>query len=316
VWLLQSAGGRFAGEAQALVASSISRISSPDLEAIASPRFFIDSFQSLFSPVSQILIGLLLSGVTVSLVQTGPLWASKRLGFQIQRLNPASGFKRLFSPNGLVELIKALFKLIVVGWPAYSYLRGQIDQVIGMAQQDLFSAVTSCIQLAVGLWLRVSAAYLVLAFVDYAYQRWQYMRAMRMTKEEIKEDFKATEGDPIIRGRIRGQQRRMARMRMMAKVPQADVVITNPTHLAVAIQYVPAEMRAPRVVAKGADRVAERIVKIAREHRVPVVQNIPVARALFGSVEIEQEVPPDLYAALAEVLAYVYKLRGRSFAAG
>ncbi len=222
-----------------------------------------------------------------------------------------SGLKRLFSMNGFVELAKALLKLGVVGWVAYSFLRSHAEDMLGMAQTDFQSALRYWVDLAVSLISRVGYTYLVIAIADYAYQRWQTTKSLKMTKEEVKEDAKRSEGDPLIKSRIRGQQRRMARMRMMANVRKADVIITNPTHLAIAVRYNQEEMNAPKVLAKGAHHTAERIVTIARTHNIPVIQNIPVARALYRTVDIDQEIPPELYAALAEVLAYVFRLRGR-----
>jgi flagellar biosynthetic protein FlhB len=161
------------------------------------------------------------------------------------------------------------------------------------------------------LMTRVGLAYLVLAIADYAYQWYQNKQALKMTKEEVKEEAKQTEGNPQIKAAIRSKQRRLAIMRMMSKVPKADVVITNPTHLAVAIQYDVNKMNAPVVVAKGAYRIAERIVEVAREHNVPVIQNIPLARALYNNVDLEEEIPPELYVAMAEVLAYVYRMKDK-----
>jgi flagellar biosynthetic protein FlhB len=198
-----------------------------------------------------------------------------------------------------------------VGLVAYGFLRSNVSSILVMIQTDFRSAIEGWAGLAMSLIFRVGATYLALALADYAYQRWQYMRSVRMSKEEVKEEMKQSEGDPILKGRIRQQQRRMARMRMMASVPKADVVITNPTHFAVAIQYDQMMMPAPKVLAKGAHLIAQRIVEIARENEIPVVQNVPLARALYRTVEIDQEIPPDLYMAMAEVLAYVYKMKGK-----
>ncbi|HEX2980243.1 MAG TPA: EscU/YscU/HrcU family type III secretion system export apparatus switch protein, partial [Anaerolineaceae bacterium] len=266
---------------------------------------------SLLLPgMAAILFGLLVTGVAITFAQTGFLWSTKRIGFDFKRVNPMEGFKRIFSSQGLIELARALLKLGVVGWVAYSFLRGQISDLLQLSQMDLASGLQRFTSMAISLATRVGWVYLILAAADYAYQRWRYMRSMRMTKEEVKEDFKRSEGDPFLRSRIRAQQRRIARNRMMSRVPKANVVVTNPTHFAVAIEYDPARMSAPRVVAKGAYAIAQRIVALARENNVPVVQNIPLARSLYRTVELEQEIPPDLYAAMAEVLAYVYRLRG------
>lgn len=256
-----------------------------------------------------ILVGLLVTGVSVTLVQTGFLWTGKKIGFDFKRLDPISGFKRIFSGSGLIELGRALLKLVLVGWVVYSYLRGQVTALSDIGQMDLVSGISKWVDLAINLAIRVGSAYLVLAAADYAFQRWRFIRSMRMTKEEIKEDFKRSEGDPFLRGRIRAQQRRMARNRMMSNVPKAKVVITNPTHFAVALDYNPDHMTAPKVLAKGAFHVAQKIVEIAKQNNVPIVQNVPLARALYKTVEVEQEISSDLYLAVAEVLAYVYRLK-------
>lgn len=261
-------------------------------------------------PLGLMLFALMFTAIAVTMGQTRFLWTSKKIGFDFKRLNPINGFKRIFSLRGLVEIIRALLKILVVGWVAYSYLSGHIEDLAVLLQTDFRSALSLFADLAVNLMLRVGAVYLLLAAADYAYQRWDWLRNLRMTKEEIKEEYKRSEGDPFLKSRIRAQQRRIARNRMMAKVPKATVVVTNPTHLAIAIEYHEG-MNAPRVIAKGALRVAERIVAIAREHNIPIVQNIPLARAMYKTIEIDQEISPDLYLAMAEVLAYVYRLRGR-----
>ncbi|MCL4559590.1 MAG: flagellar biosynthesis protein FlhB [Chloroflexi bacterium] len=259
-----------------------------------------------------VMVGLLVTGVSVTLVQTGFLWTSKRIGFDFKRVNPLTGLQRIFSTQGLVELGRALLKLGLVGWVAYTSLQGESSELLRLSQMDFLSALQDWSNLALSLAIRVGGAYVFLAAADYAYQRWKFMRSLRMSKEEVKEDLKRSEGDPFLRGRIRAQQRRLARSRMMANVHKADVVITNPTHFAVAIAYDPQQMHAPRVLAKGAYAVAQRIVELARSSGVPVIQNIPLARALYRSVEVDQEITPELYLAVAEVLAYVFRLNGRS----
>jgi flagellar biosynthetic protein FlhB len=266
--------------------------------------------REIFPSFALLLVGLLFTGVGITLGQTQFLWAGKKIGFDAKRLNPLEGFKRIFSKHGLIELLRSLLKLGLVSWVAYGFLRSNSDQLILLTQYDLNTSISKFIGLALALTIRVGGMYLILAVADYAYQRWDLYKNLRMSKEEIKEENKRSEGDPMLKSRVRGMQRQMARGRMMANVPKATVVITNPTHLAVAIEYQDG-MKAPRVLAKGPYRVAERIVKIAKEHHIPVLQNIPLARALYKTIEIGQEISPDLYLAVAEVLAYVYKLRGK-----
>ena len=258
-----------------------------------------------------IVVGLLITGVAVTLAQTGFLWASEKLGFDFDRVNPINGFKRLLSLNGFVEILRALLKVALVGWVAYRFLRNHIFSLIGMGQVDMNTALQNWAAMALALISQVAMAYMVLAVIDYGYQRWQNKKSMKMSKEEVKDENKQSEGNPLIKSAIRTKQRRIHMRRMMAKVPKADVVITNPTHLAIAIQYKSGEMNAPVVLAKGAYRIAERIVAVAREYDLPVIQNIPLARGLYRIVEIDEEIPPDFYVAMAEILAYVYRLKDK-----
>jgi len=198
-----------------------------------------------------------------------------------------------------------------VSWIAYSFLRSRFFELASFTQFDLNVAIDSFVEICVSLAIRVGSMYLVLAVADYAYQRWELYKNLRMSKDDIKQEMKRSEGDPMLKSRIRGMQRRMARGRMMANVPKATVVITNPTHLAIAIEYHEG-MKAPKVLAKGPYHVAQKIVQIAKENRIPVVQNIPLARAIYKTIEIGQEISPDLYLAMAEILAYVYKIRGKT----
>ncbi len=280
-----------------------------DLSQLFIQKLIYTMASSVLPPFMIILVGLLVTGVAISVAQTGFLWTSKMVGFDFKRINPLSGLKRIFSIHGLIELLRATLKLAVIGWVAYGYLNSNIPQIIAMATYDLPTATKFFFDLSMGLALRVGEIYLVVAVADYAYQRWEFMRNMRMTKEEIKEEYKRAEGDPFLKGRIRAQMRRMARGRMMSNVPKATVVVTNPTHLAIAIEYHKG-MSAPKVLAKGAHHSAQRIVALARQHNIPIVQNIPLARAIFKRIEVDQEIPPDLYLAMAEVLAYVYRMKG------
>jgi flagellar biosynthetic protein FlhB len=308
IWLITNPGRQLAQVLQDTLIASLSLIpTAADTNALTA--LLVDDVKALIMPVGMILLGMMVTGVVVSLGQTGLIWSNKKLGFHFDRLNPLTGIKRLFSMNGLVELVKATAKLLLVGWMAYSFLASHIQDFLMLAHLEYRVAMISWAGLAASLAWRVAGAYLVIALIDYAYQRWQWMKNMRMSKEEVKEEFKSSEGDPAIRARMRAFGRRMMRQRMMANVPKADVIITNPTHLAIAIQYDANAMAAPKVIAKGADHIAFKIIEIARAANVPVVQNIPVARALYRTVEIDEQIPPEMYAALAEVLAYVYRQR-------
>ena len=310
VFLLRGPGKQLGLAFKDLMSSSITNLPQTDLSVEWLRQTAFSFGGKILPPFAFLLAGLMLTGVVVTMGQTQFLWAGKKIGFDFKRLNPLEGFKRIFSLKGLIELLRALLKLGWVSWVAYGFLRSHYYELFSFPQYDLATAITTFINLSFSLILRIGGMYLIFAIADYAYQRWDLYKHLRMSKEEIKEENKRSEGDPMLKSRVRGMQRQMARGRMMANVPKATVVITNPTHLAVAVEYQDG-MKAPKVLAKGPYRVAERIVKIAKENHIPVIQNIPLARAIYKSIEIGQEISPDLYLAMAEVLAYVYKLRGK-----
>jgi flagellar biosynthetic protein FlhB len=251
-------------------------------------------------------------GVASTLVQAGFVFAPAVLKPDWRRIDPIAGFQRLFSRRGLFETGKALLKIAIVLAVTYPLIQRDLPRYA-----DLTGAEPAAIAQAIGqsmrdLAVRVGAAYLALAILDYGFQRWDLEQRLRMTRHELKEELRQTEGDPEIKARIRRLQRQMAMRRMMAQVPKATVVVTNPTHLAVALRYEPRSMRAPVVVAKGAGAVAERITAIARQHTIPVLRNQPLAQALYWTVEVGQEIPITLYEAVADIIAYVYRLRRAS----
>jgi flagellar biosynthetic protein FlhB len=218
--------------------------------------------------------------------------------------------KRLFSLRSLAELVKSIVKILFVAAVAYLMIKQDLDLIPTLTRQSVLDIFVFAARVAFKICFNVCLALVVLAILDFAYQRWEHEKSLRMTKQEVKDENKQTEGDPKIKARIRSIQMETARQRMMAAVPTADVVITNPTHLAVALRFDAARMIAPQVIAKGAGHVAERIKQIAAENDVPLVEDKPLARALYKIVEIGNTIPADLYKAVAEVLAYVYRLRG------
>lgn len=255
-------------------------------------------------------IFVLLGGVAAHLLQTGWLFTTETLKFKFDKLNPIAGFKRIFSPKSLIQLFKAVFKLSIVAWVIIGTYR---DQALPLAELSL---LTPSLQTAAKIWriifnmiIRICLILLVLAILDYMYQRFEYRRSLRMTKQEVKEEHKQAEGDPLVKSKIRQRQRQMAMRRMMQQVPKADVVITNPTHLAIALLYDENKMTAPQVLAKGEGFIANKIKELAKEHRIPVVENKPLARMIYKTVEIGDFIPSNLYQAVAEVLAFVYNLR-------
>jgi flagellar biosynthetic protein FlhB len=310
VFLLRGHGKQLGSAFRDVLTTTLTDVSHVDL-SVEWLRGTAFAFAGLIlPPFLFLLVGLMLTGVVITMGQTQFLWAGKKIGFDFKRLNPLEGFKRIFSKHGLIELLRSLLKLGWVSWVAYGFLRSHYYELFSYPQYDMNTAVNLFADLALSLIIRIGGMYLVLAIADYAYQRWDLYKNLRMSKEEIKEEMKRSEGDPMLKNRVRSMQRQMARGRMMANVHKATVVITNPTHLACAIEYQDG-MKAPKLIAKGPYRVAERIVKIAKENRIPVVQNIPLARAIYKTINIGQEISPELYMAMAEVLAYVYKLRGK-----
>lgn len=255
-------------------------------------------------------------GVLVSVLQTGFVISAQALVPDFNRLNPLHGLQRLLSTYGLVETLKSLGKLAIIAYISYSTISASYPALLETIRKDIPSIMAFAGELLYRLALRIGMFLLVLAAADYAYQRWSFERSIRMTKSEVKQEHKQHEGDPHIKARIRARQRQLARRRMMEEVPKADVLITNPTHYAVALRYDAATMAAPQVVAKGVDLIAQRIREIAEEHQVPIVQNAPLARALYRQVEIGRQIPANFYAAVAEILAYVYQLNAqRGYAA-
>ncbi len=227
------------------------------------------------------------------------------------KLDPIKGFKKIFSARSIVELIKSILKIFLISYVAYSYLKNNATGLFLLYDVSLNQGISTIGNTIVNMGIRIAAAYLVIAFADYAYQRWKHNEDLKMTKQEVKDEYKQAEGDPQIKGKIKQRMMEASRRRMMQAVPSADVVITNPTHYAVAIKYDAEKYDAPVVLAKGADYVAGKIKEVARENDVEIVENKPLARMLYANVEIGEMVPPELYQAVAEVLALVYKMKGK-----
>ena len=272
--------------------------------------FLIEGGQSALQIVFPIMLGMLLVGVISYAIQTKLV--VKGLKVELGKLNPLSGLKRLFSLRAVVELVKAVLKVAVIAWVGYLAVRHDLPMLPGLSNYDLWTVLETAgmLMTKMAFWIGLTIA--LIAAADYAYQRYEWEKNLRMSKDEIKEEHKETEGDPLLRSRVRSLQREMSRNRMMAAVPKADVVVTNPTHVAVALQYNPASMSAPIVVAKGAGFIAEQIRKIAGEHGVMVIENKFVAQSLFRLVEVGREIPSDLYRAVAEILAVVFRSRGKT----
>ncbi|MCL2658324.1 MAG: flagellar biosynthesis protein FlhB [Betaproteobacteria bacterium] len=285
----------------------------PDRRQMTEPQAMIEmlhsQFQAGLTALAPILLVLLVAAVAGPIMIGGFNFSSQAMGFKASRLNPLSGLKRMVSLNGLVELVKAILKAIVVGGIGVKVVWSRSDQSIGLIGMPLEPGLASFTNLVLGAALTMVAGLAIIAMLDVPYQLWHYYSKLRMTKEELKQEHKQTEGDPHIKARIRQKQREMARRRMMQDVPTADVIVTNPTHYAVALRYEEGTMRAPRVVAKGTDLVAQQIREVGRANQVPLLEAPPLARALYRYAEIGDEVPAALYNAVAEVLAWVFGLR-------
>lgn len=257
--------------------------------------------------VAPLLGALVIASVASPLALNGWLFAPKALMPKFDRMNPLRGIKRIISVQGAVEMLKAVGKAVLVGGVAVWLISRELDELIGLLALPLESALPHAGNLVTFSFLVIVMTMLIIAGIDVPFQLWQYHEKMKMTKEEVRQENKQSEGSPEVKGRIRRMQREVARRRMMAAVPKADVVVTNPTHFAVALQYKDG-MSAPKVVAKGQDALALKIRGLAAEHNVPLLEAPPLARALYRWAELEEEIPSRLYAAVAEVLAYVFQL--------
>lgn len=259
-----------------------------------------------FAPLALVLLIVIIGS---PIMIGGWNFSEKAFTPRFGKLNPINGISNLFSKNSLVELVKAVLKAGLVGTVSYMVMSHDFDLILALSTQPLHTSIAQVDGILIKGFLFIVAALVLIAAIDVPYQLWNYKNKLKMTKEEVKQESKESEGNPEIKARIRQQQREMARRRMMAQIPKADVVITNPTHYAVAIKYEENGFGAPRVVAKGADAIALKIREIASEHKVPTLESPKLARALFAHTELGDEIPQALYSAVAEILAYVFQLR-------
>jgi flagellar biosynthesis protein FlhB len=281
----------------------------------ADPDFCVGHFNSTLSDLGRRLLpifGLLLAGaVAVNLMQVGFLFLPDKLAPDLSRLDPLMGFQRILSLTSVMRLGFGLFKIVVIGVVAGVSLYGHRERILGLTGLAVPQIAGYLLDILLWTSLKIGLALLVLAILDYAFQRWKHEQDLRMTTQEVREEMKNLEGNPEIRARRRQVQRQLAVHRLSSAVPKADVVVTNPTELAVAIQYDPETMAAPVVVAKGAGELAKRIRRIALEHGIPIVEKKPLAQTLYHDVKVDHPVPRAQYAAVAEILAYVYQLKGK-----
>lgn len=256
-----------------------------------------------------IVIPIMVFGVLGNFIQGGILLTGEPLKPKLSKINPIEGFKRMFSSRSLGELVKDSAIVIILGYVGYNFIMSNMTSILNMTSLKINQIPISFSKLIGSIFFKVSLIMVIIAAIDYFFQRYRFNKDLKMTKQEVKEEFKQEEGDPLIKGKIRQKQREMSTKRMMQSVPNATVVVTNPTHLAVALRYEEGENGAPVVVAKGADRVAIRIKEIAKENDVPIIENKPLARLIYKEVEVDSEIPADMYQVVAEVLAVVLRMK-------
>nr|WP_263009793.1 flagellar biosynthesis protein FlhB [Dickeya oryzae] len=256
-----------------------------------------------------ILFGLVLVALGAPILLGGLIFSTKAISFDFGKMNPLSGLKRMFSTQVLAELFKAILKAVIVGLITFWFLRHNWNSMLHLVSEPMGMAIKDALNIAFLCCFWVILGLFPMVGFDVAWQIWSHIKRLRMSKQEIRDEYKEHEGDPHIKNRIRQQQRAMAQRRMMSDVPKADVIVTNPTHYAVALKYDEKKMSAPRVLAKGADRIAQRIRELGTENRIPILEAPPLARALYRHTEIGQQIPTGLYAAVAEVLSWVYQLK-------
>lgn len=263
------------------------------------------------SALAPLLLGAVIIAVAINLAQVGLMFNTSRLQPNFGALNPLRGAGRLFKKQSWVQLVFNFLKMSLVAWVAWTAVSGRIDQITGAQNLSFLQIFLLGASLVYSIGIRIGVVLLILALLDYGYQKYRVEQELKMTKEEVKEEMKRMEGDPKVKQRRRQMAIQMLTQKLRKDVPTADVVVTNPTHYAVALKYDPNAMNAPRVVAKGQDFIALRIREIAVEHGIPILERPPLARALYNTCEVGQEIPEQFYAAVAEILAYVYEITGK-----
>jgi flagellar biosynthesis protein FlhB len=270
---------------------------------------FLNILKEIAIYFGPLLLVALIAGVISNFFQVGFMISSEAIQPKLEKINPISGFKRIFSMRAIVELMKSILKIGFIGIVTFTVLWKRMGEILVLSQKSIGTALATLSSLTVQMGLFASGALLFLAILDFLYQKYDFEKNIRMSKQDIKDEYKNTEGDPLIKSRIKQRQRELAMRRMMQEVPKADVVITNPTHFAIAVKYDEAKRDAPYVVAKGVDYTAQKIKMIAKENDVMTVENRPLARALYSQTEIGDSIPEEFFKAVAEILAFVYKAK-------
>jgi len=263
----------------------------------------------VFAILSPLLLTAFSMALLANYLQIGFVLSAESVQPKLSKIDPIKGFQKLFSIRSLVELAKNIFKISIVGFVVYLTIKGEIENILPLMDQSVWGILIYIGEVAFKIILRVCLVLIILAVFDYIYQKWEFEKNLKMSKQDIKDETKQTEGNPLIKARVKRLQKDAARKRMMAGIPEADVVITNPTHLAVALRYDQTSVSAPKVIAKGAGFIAENIKDIARKNNIPIVNNKPLARVLYKTVDVDEMIPANLYKAVAEVLAFVYSMK-------
>ena len=308
---LTAFGSYMYSQIQTIMKSAFSLLTVHDLSVADFMVFAERMVASFILAITPLLAAIFVAAVFSNIMQVGLMFSGELVKPKLSKLNPIKGFGRLFSKQSFMELFKCLLKLAIVGGIAYWTIRGEMKNVPFLGEMETHSIVAYILLAIFKIFIRCTLAMIFLVVIDYAFQRWEFEKKIKMSKKEVKDEFKRTEGDPLIKSRIKSIQMQMARRRMMQAVPQADVVITNPTALAVALKYDSSSMGAPQLLAKGSGKIAEKIKELAAKYDIPILENRDLARSLYSLVEIGEEIPPALYQAVAEVLAYIYKLKGK-----
>ena len=267
---------------------------------------------SFFMVICPLFVAIFITAILSNIMQVGFMLSGELIKPKLSKLDPIKGFGRLFSKQSVMELFKSLSKVVIVGGVAFLTVNSEMQTLPLLGEMEPNTITIYILITVFKLFFWCTLAMIIIAVLDYAFQKWQFEKKIKMTKKEVKDEFKRTEGDPLVKSRIRSIQMQMARKRMMQAVPEADVVITNPTFLALALKYDSHVMNAPKLLAKGSGKIAKRIKKLAEKFDIPLVENKELAQSLYSSVEIGQEIPPSLYEAVAEVLAYIYRLKGNN----
>lgn len=309
VWI---GAGNMYSELRSLAYSVLGQAGKIDISTDSVIPLVSSSMGAMLRALSIVFLLAVAGGILGNVVQVGFMTSWEALSPDLNRLNPISGLGNLFKKEKIVDLAKNLLKVGLIVWAAYAAIKTELTQIPFLSSLEARPFLAYMLNLGFQILKNVLYIYIAIAILDYSFQKWQFEEQNKMSKQEVKDEYKESEGDPLIKSRIRNLQREMARRRMMEEVPKADVVITNPTHFAVVLRYDPEEMDAPRITAKGADQIALKIIEIARENNVAVYQSPPLARALFRQAEIGDPVPADFFQAVAEILAYVYRLTDRA----